>query len=184
MKTKKVSDLVSSQDTVRAIQELGEIREVVQDTYEDIRESIDQLSAETRTVPVIPAMGNYIRDFSQNNGIRVNFNAPRPFTRLSPVAELQLLRISQEALTNVRRHAMASEVEVTLGIADQSVVMSILDNGQGFNLQDLEKAPPGYHGLNIIKERAEGLGGSVDIVTNPGSGTDIRVYLPIEKVKL
>ncbi len=184
MKTKKVSDLVSSQDTVRAIQELGEIREVVQDTYEDIRESIDQLSAETRTVPIIPAMGNYIRDFSQNNGIRVNFNAPRPFTSLSPVAELQLLRISQEALTNVRRHAMASEVEVTLGIADQSVVMSILDNGQGFNLQDLEKAPPGYHGLNIIKERAESLGGSVDIVTTPGSGTDIRVYLPIEKVKL
>ena len=184
MKTKKVSELVSGQDTVRAIQELGEIREVVQDTYEDIRESIDQLSAETRTLPIIPAMGNYIRDFSQNNGIRVNFDVPRPFTRLSPVAELQLLRISQEALTNVRRHAHASEVKVTLGIADQSVVMSILDNGQGFNLRDLEQAPPGYHGLNIIKERAEGLGGSLDIVTAPGSGTDIRVNLPVEKVKL
>lgn len=184
LKTKKVSDLVSRQDTVRAIQELGEIREVVQDTYEDIRESIDQLSTETRTLPIIPAMGNYIREFSHNNGIRVNFAVPRPFTHLSPVAELQLLRISQEALTNVRRHALASEVKVTLETTGQSVEMSIRDNGQGFNLQDLEKIPPGYHGLNIIKERAEGLGGSLDIVTAPGSGTDIRVSLPIEKVRM
>ncbi len=184
LKTKNVSELVSSQDTVRAIQELGEIREVVQDTYEDIRESIDQLSTETRTLPIIPAMGNYIREFSHNNGIRVNFDVPRSFTRLSPVAELQLLRISQEALTNVRRHALASEVKITLGTTDQSVEMSIRDNGQGFNLQDLEKAPPGYHGLNIIKERAEGLGGSLDIVTTPGSGTDIRISLPVEKVRM
>lgn len=184
LKTKKVSDLVSRQDTVRAIQELGEIREVVQDTYEDIRESIDQLSTETRTLPIIPAMGNYIREFSHNNGIRVNFDVPRPFTPLSPVAELQLLRISQEALTNVRRHSHASEVEVTLETTGQSVVMSIRDNGHGFNLQDLEKVPPGYHGLNIIKERAEGLGGSLDIVTAPGSGTDIRVSLPVEKVRM
>lgn len=184
LKTKKVSDLVSRQDTVRAIQELGEIREVVQDTYEDIRESIDQLSTETRTLPIIPAMGNYIREFSHNNGIRVNFDVPRPFTPLSPVAELQLLRISQEALTNVRRHSHASEVEITLETTGQSVVMSIRDNGQGFNLQDLEKIPPGYHGLNIIKERAEGLGGSLDIVTAPGSGTDIRVSLPVEKVRM
>ncbi len=184
LKTKKVSDLVSSQDTVRAIQELGEIREVVQDTYEDIRESIDQLSTEIRTLPIIPAMGNYIREFSHNNGIRVNFAVPRPFTHLSPVAELQLLRISQEALTNVRRHARASEVKITLETTGQSVEMSIRDNGQGFNLQDLEKIPPGYHGLNIIKERAEGLGGSLDIVTAPGSGTDIRVSLPIEKVRM
>lgn len=184
LKTRKVSDSVSNQNTVEAIQELGEVREVVQDTYEDIRESIDQLSTETKTLPIIPAMTNYIREFSNNNGIQVDLNIPRSFTRLSPVAELQLLRISQEALTNVRRHARASEVKVNLEYTTQAVEMSIRDNGCGFNLEDLEKVPPGYHGLNIIKERAEGLGGSVDIDTAPGRGAEIRISLPIDKVRM
>jgi len=100
------------------------------------------------------------------------------------VAELQLLRIAQEALTNVRRHAMASEVKVNLTDNHNSVEMSVRDNGQGFNLMKLEKSPPGYHGLNIVKERAEGLGGSLNIDTAPGKGTEIKVSLPIEKVRL
>ncbi len=184
MKTKTVSDLLSSKDTVQAVTELGEIRQVVQDTYEDIRESIDQLSTEIRSRPILQAIGSYVQEFGNNNGIRVQFGISRPLTRLSPVAELQLLRIVQEALTNVRRHAMASEVVVKLENTSATVEMSVKDNGRGFNLLDLDKSPPGYHGLSIIKERAEGLGGSVNIVTAPGKGTEIQVSLPAEKVRL
>ena len=184
LKTKAVSDSVSSQNTVQALTELSEIREVVQDTYEDIRESIEQLSTEIRSVPIITALRNYVREFGDNSGIQVRFDVPKAFTRLSPVAELQLLRIAQEALTNVRRHAMASEVEVKLENTTESLEMMVKDNGQGFNLLDLEKSPPGYHGLNIIRERAEGLGGSVNILTAPEEGTEIRVSLPVEKVRL
>jgi signal transduction histidine kinase len=184
LKTRAVSDSVSSQNTVQALTELGEIREVVQDTYEDIRESIEQLSTEIRSVPIITALRNYIREFGDNSGIRVNFDVPKTFTTLSPVAELQLLRIAQEALTNVRRHAMASEVKVKLENTTESVEMMVKDNGQGFNLLDIEKSPPGYHGLNIIRERAEGLGGNVNILTAPEEGTEIRVSLPVEKVRL
>jgi len=183
LKTKLVSLSVSAQNTVQALTELGDIRKVVQDTYEDIRESIEQLSAEVRTLPIIPAVANYIREFGNNNAIRVQFDTPRAFPQLSPVAELQLLRITQEALTNVRRHALATKVGVKLEKNPQTVEMIIKDNGQGFVLSDLEKSPPGYHGLNIIKERAEGLGGSLNISTAPGEGTEVRVSLPIEKVR-
>jgi signal transduction histidine kinase len=62
--------------------------------------------------------------------------------------------------------------------------MIVKDNGQGFDLSDLEKAPPGYHGLNIIKERVEGLGGSLSISTASGEGTELMVSLPLEKVRL
>ncbi len=184
LKTKQVSDSVSSQNTAKALTELDDIRKVVQDTYEDIRESIDQLSTEIRNLPIIPALANYTKEFGDNNGIRVYFDVPRAFPQLSPVAELQLLRITQEALTNIRRHALATEVEVKLEKTNQAVEMLIKDNGQGFTLSDLEKPNPGYHGLNIIKERAEGLGGSLNIATAPGEGTEIRVSLPIEKVRL
>ncbi|MFC1916198.1 sensor histidine kinase [Chloroflexota bacterium] len=184
LKTKGVSDSLSSRDTVQALTDINEIREIVQDTYEDIRESIDQLSTEIRSIPVITSLGNYIREFGDNNGIRAEFKAPKPFAKLSPVAELQLLRITQEALTNVRRHAMASEVKVRLENTANSVEMTVKDNGQGFNLLDLEKSPPGYHGLSIIKERAEGLGGKLNISTTQGEGTEVSIILPMEKVRL
>jgi signal transduction histidine kinase len=184
MKTKVVSDSLSANNTVQALTEIGEIRQVVQDTYEDIRESIDQLSTEIRSRPIIQAIGSYVQEFGNNNGIRVQFDISRPLTRLSPVAELQLLRIAQEALTNVRRHAMASEIAVKLEKTGQTIEMSIKDNGRGFDLLDLDKSPPGYHGLSIIKERAEGLGGSVKIITAPGQGTELQVSLPAEKVRL
>jgi signal transduction histidine kinase len=184
LKTKSASDSVSSKDTVQALTQLNEIREVVQDTYEDIRESIDQLSTEIRSVPIITALGNYVREFGNNTAIRVQFDVSKPFIKLSPIAELQLLRIVQEAMTNVRRHAGASEVELKLENTGAAMEMLVRDNGQGFNLLDVEKSPPGYHGLNIIKERAEGLGGSLNISTAPGKGTELKVSLPVEKVRL
>jgi len=184
LKTKSVSDLLTSKDTVQALTELNEIREVVQDTYEDIRESIDQLSTEIRSVSILTALGNYVNEFSSNNGILVEFSVSKPFVQLSPIVELQLLRIAQEALTNVRRHAMASNVELTLKKTGDELEMIVKDNGKGFNLEELEKYTPGYHGLNIIKERAEGLGGNLLITTAPGQGTEVKINLPAEKVRM
>ena len=184
LKTKQVSDFVSSQDSVKALNELNDIRKVVQDTYDDIRESIDQLSAEIKNMPIVPALSNYIREFGSNNGIKVRFDYPRPFPELSPVAELQLLRIAQEALTNVRRHAEATEVQVKLENDKDAIELLVKDNGRGFVLQSLEEPRPGYHGLNIVKERAEMLGGTIDIATAPGAGTAFLVSLPLEKVRL
>ena len=184
LKTKSVSDLLTSKDTVQALTELNEIREVVQDTYEDIRESIDQLSTEIRSVSILTALGNYVNEFSSNNGIPVEFSVSKPFVQLSPIVELQLLRIAQEALTNVRRHAMASSVELTLKKTGDELEMIVKDDGKGFNLEELEKYTPGYHGLNIIKERAEGLGGNLLITTVPGQGTEVKINLPAEKVRM
>ena len=184
LKTRQMRDSVSSQDTVRALTELADIHKTVQDTYDDIRESIDQLTTEIRTLPLIPTLTGYTQEFASNNGIRVQFDVPRIFTELSPIAELQLLRIVQEALTNVRRHAQASEVMVRLENTEEAVEMTVKDNGRGFNLEELDEPPPGYHGLNIIKERAEGLGGSMDVSTAPGEGTEVKVSLPVEKVRL
>jgi signal transduction histidine kinase len=184
MKTKLVSDSVSLANTGQAVKELSEIQKVVQGTYDDIRESIDQLSHEIRNVPIISALSAYIVEFGTNNGIKVDFDYPRPFPSISPVAELQLLRIAQEALTNIRRHAFATGVEVKLQRNDEAIEMMIKDNGQGFNLEKLEESPLGYHGLNIIKERAETLGGELHISTSPGEGTALMVTLPFEKVRM
>jgi signal transduction histidine kinase len=62
--------------------------------------------------------------------------------------------------------------------------MVVKDDGKGFNLEELEEYPPGYHGLAIIRERAEGLGGNVLITAAPEQGTEVKVKLPVEKVRL
>jgi len=183
LKTKRVGDSISSQSTEQALTELDDIRGVVQDTYDDVREAIDQLTTEVRNLPLIPVLRDYARQFSVKNAIQVRVSVPRALPQLSPVAELQLLRIAQEALTNVRRHARATKVELKFGSNAQGVEMTVKDNGQGFNLDGYEESPAGYHGLDIIKERAEGFGGTVTISTAPEKGTAVRVSLPIEKVR-
>jgi len=184
LKTKLVSDAVSSQNTEQALTGLDDIQKIVQDTYEDVRDSIEQLSTEVRNLPLIPALRGYSREFGEKNSIQVRFDVPRGFPQLSPVAELQLLRIAQEALTNVRRHALATKVAVRLENAAQAVEMTVKDNGQGFTLSNPEDLPPGYHGLAIIRERAEELGGTLTISTSLGKGTEVRVSLPTERVRL
>ena len=186
LKTKLISEAVTSQNTAQALTDLSDIQETMKNTYEDIRESIDQLSTEIGSLPIISSLDNHIRGFSKKYSIEVQFDVAKAFPKLSPVADLQLLRITQEALTNVRRHATANKVEVKLEYTNETetMLLTVKDNGQGFSLSDQELSTPSYHGLKIIKERAEGLGGRLDISSTPGKGTTIAIILPIEKVRL
>lgn len=186
LKTKLINEAISSQNTAQALTDLSDIQETVKNTYEDIRESIDQLSTETGSLPIVSSLANHIREFSKKYSIEVQFDVAKAFPKLSPVADLQLLRITQEALTNVRRHATANKIEVKLEYTSETgtMLLTVKDNGQGFSLSDQEISTPSYHGLKIIKERAEGLGGRLDISSTPGKGTTISIILPIEKVSL
>lgn len=184
LKTKMVSGSVSSQNKEQALAGLDEIAQIVKDSYEDVREAIDQLSTEPRSLPLVPALSDYIKEFSGRAGIKVKTSFSRVLPGLSPVAELQLLRIAQEALTNIRRHSLATEVTVELQNDVSAIEMMVSDNGKGFDIAEYEEASAGYHGLRIIKERTEGLGGKLRISTAPGEGTEIKVSLPIEKVRI
>ncbi|MFC1872780.1 sensor histidine kinase [Chloroflexota bacterium] len=184
MKTKMVKDLVSSNNTQEAVAELDEIKEIAQNTYEDIREAIDQLSIESINLPLITTLGNYVKKFGEKNNIKTKFHVSKHFLQLSPVSELQLIRIAQEALTNIRRHAQASKVEVNLYCHGKSVEMIVKDDGQGFTIPKIGGPDLGYYGLSIIKERAEGLGGTLVISSESGKGTEIVINLPREKVRL
>ncbi len=183
LKTKAVSNSVSSQETEQALAGLVDIRQTVQSTYEDIRESIDQLSTEAAGHPLLPALESYLREFGQRYGLEVHFDVPKVLRNLSPAAELQLFRIAQEALSNVRKHAGASRVHLSLEDTPQGCQLSIEDNGQGFSL-DQHPDSLGFWGLDIMKERAEGLGGTLEVTSAPGEGTTVVAHLPDEKVRL
>ena len=92
---------------------------------------------------------------------------------LSGRESVELLRILQEALANVRRHSAARNVEVGLRTDDQALLIEVSDDGRGF---DPESAMAGI-GLSAMRERAEGLGGDFEVRSRPGRGTEITVRI-------
>jgi signal transduction histidine kinase len=183
LKTKTVSNSVSNQETEQALTGLADIRQTVQSTYEDIRESIDQLSTETMGRPLLPTLEGYLREFGQRHELEVHFSAPKVLHNLSPAAELQVFRIAQEALSNVRKHADASRVNLSLEDTHQGCQLCVEDDGQGFS-PDQHPESMGFWGLDIMRERAEGLGGTLEVTSAPGEGTRVVAHLPSEKVRL
>ena len=86
--------------------------------------------------------------------------------------EREVLRVAREALQNVKRHARATETTVDLHYSDEAVLLAIEDNGVGFRMEDV---PAGHFGLMGMKERAEVAGGQLEIVSEPGRGTTVRL---------
>ncbi|MDX1644956.1 MAG: ATP-binding protein, partial [Thermoanaerobaculia bacterium] len=93
--------------------------------------------------------------------------------------ELQLLRIIQEALSNVRKHSGADEAAVTVRREGDRIVAAVRDDGVGFDPQLRRSSSGPRFGLAIMRERAEGVGGTMQLVSSAGRGTVVAVELPL-----
>lgn len=127
------------------------------------------------------AIQAYINDYQSRYGIQVQFEHPeQPIPRMGSSMEITLLRIAQEALTNVARHAQTEEAKIFLERTDHAVHLTVQDAGVGMNGYE-SKTHPQSHGLKIMQERAEAFGGNVTIKSAPGEGTTVEAVLPIEE---
>jgi signal transduction histidine kinase len=158
---------------------------------EDLDRSIDLLASELRPAALDPlglpgALRNLIVGWSERSGITVQFDADDlDGLRLSRDVETNLYQIAQEALHNVVKHAGAGKVTMLLEHRQRHIILLIEDNGRGFLLPDRREpsdGPPDSHGFGLVsmRERAQLVGGTLDIDTSPGRGTSIyvRVRLP------
>jgi len=184
LKTKLVKDSLLSGDTKKATAELNDLKLVADDVYEDIRESIDLLrSKKLDSIGLIPTLADYLHQFGQRSGIRTELLVVDGQTDFSPLAELQLMRVLQEALINVRRHANARKVEVRFEADGNWTQVSIGDDGQGFDPATYQQEEEeGHHiGLKVMRERAESLGGNMSITSDSKLGTKIFLKIPTGK---
>jgi signal transduction histidine kinase len=108
---------------------------------------------------------------SAREGLRVDVQTPDNRVTLDPAGEEHLYRVSQEALHNAVKHARATEVQIRLWTEDDTVLVEVRDDGVGF---DVAAVPPGHLGLRTMAERMAQIGGTVEIVSAPGSGTTVR----------
>jgi signal transduction histidine kinase len=130
---------------------------------------------------LLPALQVFVEQFSQQSGLEVELRTDvgTEAVALSPEVEVQLVRVIQEALANIRKHARATRAVVGLRRTDGGVRLSIEDNGRGFSLPGAQRTGAPRFGLQIMRERAEALGGSFEIQSEPGKGSTFTVTIPV-----
>ncbi|RMD79812.1 MAG: sensor histidine kinase, partial [Chloroflexi bacterium] len=123
------------------------------------------------------ALRRFITEFADQQDWDTQIDLTDVPPDLPPVLELAAFRFVQEALNNVAKHAQAQRVWVKLGVRDQGLIIHVRDDGVGFNPG--VEPPSGHFGLRQMRERAAALDGQVTIISRPGDGTEVRVWLPL-----
>ncbi len=130
----------------------------------------------------VQAISQLCKDFSYNTGILLDYQAHGvDNVSLSPVAEVNLYRVLQEALNNVQQHAGASKVRVRLVGAYPNVMVRVEDDGRGFDMDQQGMEKEGHMGLSGMEERIRLTGGAMRIKSAPGEGVRIVVEIPQQK---
>ncbi len=130
---------------------------------------------------ITTALEQLVRHLGSDSVVRINFLSNGDAQRLmSPDIESNLLRISQEAITNAMKHSGASQINVRLSGGPEAVQLAIEDNGHGFD-PHVSTLSRGF-GLISMQERADRIGGDLTILTKPGAGTKIHLLLPIPRM--
>ena len=168
-----------------AATEIAGLADIADEGYKDVREAILGLS---RSVPsdagLEGALGEYLGTFSRQTGIKTTLRCDAAAGRvLTPRSEVQLLRVVQEALTNVRKHAGAYHADVTLSEDGGVVTLEVADDGSGFDPARVELALDHGFGMTAMRERVEQIGGTLEVDTQPGTGTRVIVRLQQEEMR-
>ncbi|MEU4236680.1 GAF domain-containing sensor histidine kinase [Actinoplanes sp. NPDC026619] len=155
-------------------EELRALRNEVTRVITELRLSLFELRSEVdRNGGLAAAIAEYARTLGTSAGLRVHFTFDESTARLPAATEAELLRIAQEAITNARKHAGASNLWVTCTVDPPYAEIEVSDDGKGF----ADDRPDGRYGLTIMAERAERIRGRLKITPRHPSGTTVAVVL-------
>ena len=122
---------------------------------------------------LLVALRSYAKEFAARAGLDVTVVAKEMVPRMNQDREMALFRVSQEALNNVLKHAKATKVQVTLDVDAESVSLTIIDNGRGYDAASRTVTSSKGLGLLIMQERLRSASGSLEIESRPKMGFDL-----------
>ncbi len=166
------------------VTELAEFKNSVRNALEETRQLIFDLRPMTLDdLGLVPTLRKFIKEYGDRYGLATRFNVVGQERRLPGNTEGVLFRIIQEALTNVHKHARAKMAEVTMNLQPSRVSVTVKDDGQGF---DVARTEANLHknknlGLLSMRERAELEKGTLEIRSQPGRGTEVKVEIALAK---
>ena len=179
--TQAVKRLLATERIDAALAELDAMEEAARAVYGDVREAIVGLRTSLPRQGLIPSLRQYLDEFSTMTGAEASLAVGADELTLRPEVEIQVLRIVQEALANVRKHAAAVSVTVDVDLIDGSLAVSVVDDGRGFDPASASRGPWPRFGLQTMQERAAAVGGKFTVESHPGSGTRVGVTVPVAK---
>ncbi len=162
--------------------------ESIRDAFDTARDSIERAIADARAMirdlrPVsmedhelADGLQQLVDLMQKRSTAPIQFACYHAFPKLLPLLETQIFRIVQESLMNVIRHSQATAVSVTVAVDGESLLLTVVDNGCGF---DPGKIPAGHYGIEGILRRCEVFGGTGEIQSAPGEGTKITIRMPV-----
>jgi len=154
---------------------LKDARQLSEDALADVRRSVSALRADPSTNRPLPETLQGLCEDTRKTGLQVNFCTRGQVRPLSGQIEMALYRTAQEGLTNARKHAHASHVDIELDYAKHQVTLNIIDNGEGCD------DPAGGFGLTGLHERLELLGGELSVSSTLHEGFRLSARLPIDR---
>ncbi|MGI6284694.1 GAF domain-containing sensor histidine kinase [Neomoorella humiferrea] len=172
----KIKNHLENGQENKVFEGLSYLDNILKQTYNEVRQAILDLRIKTGTENIIEIIDTYLKDYSKKTGIALNSSLPSRLV-LNPALEVQLVRILQEALTNVRKHSQADKVSVELKIDKGKIILTVKDNGCGFAVDKLPSNAAKF-GLTVMQERAQAVGGKLYLSSEPGKGTEVRAEFP------
>lgn len=160
----------------------ADIHQLVQQTMDTVHRFARELRpAMLEELGLVPTLRSYLKDFAARTGLRVNFRSDASAEALDRDQKIVVFRVAQESLTNIAKHARASQVDFSICQINDEIRLTVADDGKAFSEDLLESARKrGRLGLVGMEERVGLVGGSFSIEPRLGNGTTIRVTLPFK----
>jgi signal transduction histidine kinase len=176
-----VRDALSHDALDHAVNALDEMLPLAEKALRQVRTLLfDLRPVILETQGLIPALESYAGRLRESEGLNVVLNAQGGFRRLSHNAEVDVFLIVQEAITNAKKHARPSRIDIEVTPINDTLVVVVRDDGEGFDVQEAVDHPEAGRSLGMLnmKERAQLVDGSLTIASQPDQGTSITLQLP------
>jgi signal transduction histidine kinase len=175
-----INTLLAASDAGPARRTLLEMKALVDETYTELRDSIFGLRAINEAdTSFLDNFKNYLETFGIHSNLSIECSLDeREIGLLSKEAVLQVGRILEEALSNVRKHAQAERVWIKSGQAGEQVWITVEDDGIGLEASQHNKNRTGHFGLKVMAERAAGVGGLCSVSPRQPTGTCVKLIIP------
>lgn len=165
-----------------ALKHLNKASSLARGSLNEARRSVWNLRPQAlERLSLIEALRQEVGRFAQTSNIKARFEVSDNIRELPLDVETAVLRICQESLANIKKHAQATEVKVNLAFDKSSVVLTIRDNGIGFKTDDNDKGEGEHRGFGLIsmQERTRNLGGTLEVQSEEGQGTAVQIVIPV-----
>jgi signal transduction histidine kinase len=182
LKLAVTNNLLANGQFAEAQANLQELKRIVNETYTDVREEIFNLRAKTSIgLSFLNTLHRYIAKYKEfyNLDIQLAIQLEEDLLQFPADVKEQVIRIIQEALINVRKHAKVDKVLINIKQDQDQICISIEDKGQGFEIDEVKQTDKAGFGLQIMQERAQSINGNLKIASAPGNGTQVTIHVPM-----